>query len=62
MLELLGHDVKINFFDYIFVVSIVDRFKRSLQVCHLKFDKEAISDGWRSENAIGEEKWVQPAS
>ncbi len=29
----------------------VDRFGRSLRVCHIEFDKEAISDGCRSENA-----------
>ncbi len=27
----------------------VDRFGRSLQFCHLEFDKEAISDVYRSE-------------
>ena len=29
---------------------LVDRFGRSLQFCYLEFDKEAISDGCRSEN------------
>ncbi len=29
----------------------VDRFGRSLKNCRLGFDKEAISDGCRSENA-----------
>ena len=29
----------------------VDRFGRVLQIFHLEFDKEAISDGCRSENA-----------
>ena len=29
---------------------LVDRFGRSLQFCNLEFDKEAISDGYMSEN------------
>ncbi len=29
----------------------VDQFGRYLRFCHLEFDKEAISDGCRSENA-----------
>ena len=28
----------------------VDRFGRSLRYCYLEFDKEALSDGCRSEN------------
>ncbi len=39
--------VKFWFFDNMFV----DQFGRSLQIFHLEFDKEAISDGYRSENA-----------
>ncbi len=30
--------------------SFVDRFGRTLQFCHLEFDKGAISNGCRSEN------------
>ena len=29
----------------------MDRFGRSLRVCQLEFDKEAISDGYMSKNA-----------
>ena len=30
----------------------MDRFGRSLRFCYLKFNKEAISDGCRSENDL----------
>ena len=32
-------------------ILFVDRFGRSSQFCHLEFDKEAICDGKRNENA-----------
>ncbi len=31
--------------DLSIIFVVVDQFGRSLQFCHLEFDKEAISDG-----------------
>ena len=40
----LTHNVMFSFVDHTFVVFF-DRIWRSLRLCHLEFDKEAIYDG-----------------
>ena len=49
-MSLSTHGVTLSFFDHI-SGFFVDRYGRSLRLCHLEFATEAISEGCNGENA-----------